>query len=843
MGALRKDLAFAVRMLRKQPLFALTAAVTLALGIGATTAIFSVVHAVLLRPLPYKDEGRLVLVWMDLRARNQVDFPIAPGDFADLRQHVTQFEGLAVVLTFRQAAAGDSSHPPEQIHAGIATPNLFSLLGSRVIFGRDFTDADGTPPPPPTLPAAPAAAQPAAGQAQAAPAPPPQPPPLAILSYEFWQRRFGGDPSVVGRVVDLGGPRFDVIGILQPGFELLFPPRANVERTPDIWTPIRINFANDLLRTNLLGNVIGRLKPGVRLAEAQAQVDALNVDLRKRFSIKETSGQYLRLEPMRTNLVAEVRPSLVALMGAVVFVLLIACANVANLLLVRASARERELAVRAALGGSRWQLVRQMLSESLVLAGAGAGLGLGLAWLGIRLLLAIGPANLPRIGHVEIDLTVLGVTALATIASAVLFGLLPAIHASRPDVMEVLRKTGRASSLGSGRWVRSGVVMAEVALAFVLLVGSGLMLRSFVALQHADPGYEPSGLLTFLVPNLQARAPGAATATMRALRDHLGAIPGVTGVTAASPFPLDGRDGNAFARYGRESALADPSRFQQATVFTVLPGYFELMRTRLVEGRTFTEVDNNADAKLVVVDTRLVAKMFPNESPIGKQLLVRIRTNDPETFQIIGVVAHERTPSLASDGREEIFCTDGLLGPGRATRWAIRTTGDPTALVAAVRAEIAKVNPKIGIFEVQPLMTLVDKARASTQFALILIGIFGGMAAVLTAVGLYGVISTVVRQRTAEIGVRMAFGAASGEIFGLIVGYGLRLSAAGIVIGFVSAFFLTQVMASLLIGVKPTDPPTFGAIAVGFFVVASLACSLPALRAARLDPNVALRDE
>jgi putative ABC transport system permease protein len=335
----------------------------------------------------------------------------------------------------------------------------------------------------------------------------------------------------------------------------------------------------------------------------------------------------------------------------------------------------------------------------------------------------------------------------------------------------------------------------------------------------------------------------AAAETMHDLTQRFRSLPGVTGVTAANPFPLDGRDVNAFVRYGREIAMSDPSKFQQATLFFVLPGYFEMMGTRLVSGRTFTDTDNNPGAKYIVIDRRLAAKVFPDESPLGKTLLVRFRTDQPEPFEIIGVVAHERSTVLSADGREEIFAADGLVGPGAANRWAIRTSGDPSALVPLVRAEVAKVNPLISLFEIQPLTTYVEKAQAQTRFALILIGVFAGIAVVLTAVGLYGVISTVVRMRTAEIGVRMAFGAPSRRIFSLIVGYGLRLSAAGIAIGLVSAFFLTQVIASLLVGVKPTDPLTFLTIAAGFFAVASLACSVPAFRASRLDPNVALRDE
>jgi putative ABC transport system permease protein len=829
---LARDLGYAARTMRKNPAFAATALITIALGIGVSTAIFSVVNTVLLRPLPYAEAERLTLIWGDMRNRNVKDFPFPPGDFADLRKEATMFEGFAGVQTFRQSIAGDEVDraEPEQISAGAVTTNFFSLLGARIALGRDFTEADGVPQPPPPPP----------GPNNAAPANQPPPPAIVILSHEFWQRRFGSDPNMIGRSIDLGGGRAQVIGVLAPGFELLFPPDTNIDRHPQLWTAMRVDFENGS-RINVFLRVIGKLKPGVTLQQAQVQLDGIAAELRQRFPIKQTAGLHFRLEPMYEDLVADVRPAILALMGAVMFVLLIACANVANLLLVRASWREREFAVRAALGGSRWRLVRQMLAESLLLGGGGALLGLLLAKLGIDLLLLVAPENLPRIDAIAIDWRVLSFTTLAALVAAVVFGIAPALRASRPNVMEVLRRGGRTAGLGGGRLLRNSVVMVEVALSFVLLIGSGLMMRSFMTLLGTDPGYDPNHVLTFFIPNVRAQGEDGRTAFMRNLRERLRALPGVQAVTATNPLPLDGRVVNA--RWGTEEARSNPGAFQQANVHIVLPGYFEAMHTRLIEGRTFTEADNTPEAKVIVVDQRLAAKAFPNQSAVGRRLLSRVRTDEPELYEIIGVVAHQRHNSLAADGREAIFFTDGYIGSGAANRWVIRTDGDPTALAAAVRTEVARLNPLVAVAEVQPMLAFVERARAQTRFALVLIGVFAGIAVILAAVGLYGVLSTVVRQRTAEIGVRMALGATPSLIFRSMVGQGLRLSGAGIGLGLVAAYALTRLMTSMLVGVTPTDPLTFVTIAAFFFGIAAVASWLPARRAAGLDPTIALRDE
>jgi putative ABC transport system permease protein len=832
-----RDLALALRTLRKQPAFAVTAIVTIALGIGATTAIFSVVNAVLLRPLPYNDAQRLGTLWSDLRARNVKDFPLPPGDFYDIRTTTTLFDGFAAVTSFRPTIGGDGRGDSEQVSGAAVTTNLFDMLGHRTVIGRGFIDDDGRPQPAP--PPTPAGQQPPAPGAAAPPQPPPLPT-IAVLSNEFWQRRYGGDQSIVGKTIEFGNGRADIVGVLAPGFELLFPPGTNVDPRPDIMVANRVNFETGS-RNNVSLRVVAKLKPGVTFQQAQAELDQLSADLRKRFPIKQTSNMNLRLEPMDDDLVADVRPQLMALMGAVVFVLLIACANVANLLLVRASSRERELAVRAAIGGSRWRLVRQLVAESLVLAILGGVVGLWLAQSGLDALIQLAPVALPRAAAVSIDGAVLAFTAIAAFLAALIFGIAPAWRASRPDLMEVLRSSGRLVGSGSTRWLRDGAVIAEVSLAFVLLVGSGLMIRTFIALQNADPGFDPKGVLTFIIQNNRARGAEERHTFQRTTLERLKALPGVIDATSAGPIPLDG--GNSLARYGPLEAATDPAKFQQAIAHFVQPGYFEFARTPIVAGRAFTEADNRFDVKVIIIDDLLAARLFPTGNAVGQRMLARVVTDEAESFEVIGVSKHQRHTTMMDAGREGMFFTDGYSQFGAAFRWAVRTSGDPNALAGTVRNAMAQQDARLLLTEVQPWQTYLDQAIAPTRFALILIGIFGAIAAVLALVGLYGVLATTVRQRTTEIGVRMAFGAQRSNIVKLIVGQGLGLSGAGIVVGIAAAAALTRVMSSLLVGVSATDPLTFAAIAIGFAIVAAIAAWIPARRAAGLDPQVALRDE
>jgi predicted permease len=826
-----KDLSFAFRTLRRSPVFTIAAALTIALGIGASTAIFSVANAVLLRPLPYKDPERLAVMYMDLRVRNSLAMPLSNENYTDIKNGSKgSFEDMAAFRTFRQVLpAADGS--PEQIRLASVTVNFFRLMGASIARGRDFQEADGLPQPQPALP------QPGAA------APPPGPPPLpiyAILSHEYWQRRYGRDPAVIGQRLP-NGPKPEIVGILAPGFELFFPPGTNVEQKPDVWIANRLNY-NNANRNTFGQRPVGRLKPGVSLARAQEEVEAVAAKIREDFPISKGAGFYARLEPMHKTLVEEVRPAILALMGAVIFLLLIACANVANLLLVRASLRAPELAMRSALGAGRWRVVRQMLAEAFLLTLLGALVGVGLAWAGVRQLIAIAPANLPRLESIRLDPFVLAFTAAIALVAAFIFGMVPAWSAFRMDLMTALGGSGRTAGLrGGGRMFRNAIVVIEVALCFVLLVGSGLMFRSFLELQRIDPGYDPRNLLTFQLLNGR---PGPRPAELlqsigNQIVEKLRAIPGVQSVTASFPYPLGGDFSTI--RWGLGDALADPTKFQAVDWQVVRPGYFEALRTPLVAGRTFTEADNDPKRNLVVVDQFLAQKAFPNENAVGKRILIRIRTPEPEWVEIIGVVGHQRVTSLADAGREQVYFADGFLGFG-ANRYAVRAAGDPSQIAGPVRDAVKQVDPMLLVAELQPMDALVWKAQAGTRFSLMLIGVFALMAALLVSVGLYGVLSTVVRQRTAEIGVRMALGASPSTILRFVVGHGLRLSAAGIVVGFLAALALTRGMTTMLVGVRPTDPLTFAGMGVVFFVIAALSSWLPARRAAGLDPTQALRE-
>jgi predicted permease len=838
-----QDLKFAGRGLRKSPIFTLTAVLTIALGVGASTAIFSVTSAVLLKPLPYKNPGQLVVACSDFDVRHVRDFPFSNEDFIDLRDATTNvFQGMAGVFTFKDILPLDDG-TPEQVRLAFVTTNFFDLIGAKIAYGRDFTPQDGLPQPPP----------PAPGTAQSG-TPPPRLPVMAILSNEYFQRRYGGNTAVIGRSITTQG-QFSplIVGVLAPHFQLYFPPEAETEADPEVWIANRLNYDNKN-RNSVSIHAVARLKDGVSLMAAQAAADNVAAEARKNFLIERTAGYAIRVEPLKQHLVSQVQPTIVALMGAVIFLLLIACSNVANLLLVRASLRERELAVRAAMGASRWYLARQMLTEAVLLAGLGAAGGLAFAWAGIHELLAVAPANLPRMDTIQIDAPVLVFTVVAALAAAAIFGLVSAWRPSRPNVASVLGGSSRNEGLTSGGLLRKLVVVIEVALCFVLLVGSGLMLRSFRDLEQIDPGFDPHGLLELqLLGNIGGQTSASRAAAVRQIQERLRGIPGVQSVTATDKFPLDG--GFSPSRWGTMDAQGDASKFQAMDGEFVLPGYFETMHIPLLAGRTFTDADNtaipdavlqskspgNAGHNVVLIDQDLAKKAFPHELAVGKQILIRNRTPEAEPVEVIGVVAHTREESLSVPGREQVYFTDSFVGSGIVQEWAIRTSSNAAKYGNDIRAVIKEINPHLLIAEVQPAEALVDRAQAGTRFSLLLIGVFAVIAVVLAAVGLYGVLSTVVRQRTAEIGVRIALGAQSSRIFKLVVGQGLRLTGVGIVAGLIAAFVLTRLMTTMLVGVKATDPATFATMTILFFTIAAVSSWVPAWRAASVDPNQALR--
>lgn len=827
-----QDLFFAARALRKSPVFTLTAAITIALGVGASTAIFSVTNAVLLRPLPYKNPDQLVIIPTDMRNRGVKDFPFSTEIFIDVRDATKkEFQDLAGVFTFPSTFTSEDG-TPELANVGIVTTNYFRVLGARFAYGRDFTSDDGLPQPPPPAPGA-----------QTNGPPPPRLPVIGVISYEYFERRFGGDISILNQSPLNKGKPFSpvIVGVLAPGFRLYFPASSEILPKPDIYIANRLRYDN-ANRLSVSMRVIGRLQPGVTSREAQAAVDQAAAEQRKIAPILNTAGLALRVVPMQKQFTSEVRPAILALMGAVIFLWLIACSNVANLLLVRASMRQRELAIRSAIGAGWWHLARQILSEAALLAAIGAVGGLGIAWLGIHELLVIAPANLPRLDSIRIDSTVLVFTVVASLTAAIVFGLAPAWRSARPDVMMILRGISRSEGLQSGGLSRKLVVGAEVALAYVLLIGSGLMFRSFLALQRVDPGYNPHGLLTFQLQSdrfLQTQPERAVAA--RQIEERLRAIPGVQAVASSSPFPLTG--GYSPIRWGLEDAIADASKFKACDPIVVLPGYFETMGTPLLEGRTFTEDDNEPKRDYVVVDKILADRAFPGQSAVGKRILIRIVTPEPVWVQIIGVVAHERGVTLAEPGRENVYFTDAYLGSGGTNFWAIRRATNPASYENEVRQALKQLDPHLLVTDMMPMEDVIVKAQAGTRFSLMLIGAFAVIAAILAGVGLYGVLATVVRQRTSEIGIRMALGAKPGNIFQLVVGQGLRLTAIGVALGLFAAFALTREMSSMLVGIKATDPLTFVTMAIVFFLIAAASSWIPAWRASRVDPNTALLEQ
>ena len=833
MDALIKDITYSARTLRKTPGFTSVAAFTIALGIGACTAVFSVVNGVLLRPLPYADPERLVLIWSELRTRNVLDFPTPIPDLRDIRQTSTTLEGAAGMFQPGRVAISGDDGEPEQVRTVGATANIFQVLGVRMALGRDFNEADGTPlapPPPPT----------AGGTVQVVP-----PAPIAaILSHRLWQRRYGGDPGVIGKIIRFGNGRAEVVGVLPPDFDLLFPPRTGIEPNADIWTALRLNFDTAARNTGAL-RLIGRLKGGVTLTEAQADFDNISAALREAWPPKKNVNLRLRVVGMHDDIVSGVRRLVLALFGAVLFVLLIACANVANLLLVRSAERQREYVIRSAIGGGRGRLVRQMLIETIMLAGLGGVGGVALAYAGVDLLAAMAPPRLPRLADIRLDGAVLAFSVAATLLTALICGLVPALRASKQNAADIVRAS--TPGLRAGRRLRYAVVLAEVALSFALLVGSGLMIRSFLALQRVDPGYDPNQILTFFKPPARP-TPEARNTFMRQVEERLRALPGVVAVGAAGPFPLDG-GGSNIPWATEEAGSADPSAFRQANFHIVTPGYFEMMRSRVLQGRTFTPADNTAgQTPKVVIDDMVAARAYPDGSAVGRWLLVRNLfgggPNAPTNVrvEIIGVVAHHRHETMTEPGREGIFFVEAATGFG-VPRWGVRTSGDPEAQAHAVAAAVAEVDPLIPIAEVQPMQAFVDKANGPMRFAASLIAIFGVVAVVLAAIGLYGVLATAVRQRTAEIGIRMVCGAHPRGIFRLVLGEGLRLSVLGIILGLAIAFSLTGLIRSMLVATTPTDPVTFAAITLLFLVVVAVSAIAPALRASRVDPVVAIRQE
>jgi putative ABC transport system permease protein len=811
MSTVLQDVRYALRMFLKSPGFALVALVALALGIGANTAIFSVVNAVMLRALPYSNADRLVVLWEHNRQGNNRHNVLSPANFMQWREDAKSFEEMAAFYDARLNLTGEGD--PEEIPTQVTSANLFRLLGNEAAIGRTFTDEDAEP-----------------GKDN-----------VTVISHGLWQRRFGGAHDVVGKTLTLNGESITILGVMPEDFRWFIKENSLVGKPAELWLPIKF----DERYRNSSGRFISaaaRLKDGVSVEQAQAELSGIAARLERERPQRNT-GWGATVVPVREQFAGEIKTALLVLLGAVAFVLLIACANVANLMLARATARQKEIAIRAAMGAGRLRVARQLLTESVLLALAGGALGLLLALWGVDALVALSPPNLIGSEGVGISLPVLGFTFAVSLLTGVVFGLAPALEASRFNLNDSLKESGKSNSGSSrGRRVRNVFVVAQVALALVLLVGAGLMIRSFSRLQSVDPGFDPQGLLTMRVqlPGAKYKENTQRVAFFREAVERLRSLPGVraAGVVSYLPFASLGARTD-FAVEGRPEAL--PGQEPGTDVRVTDENYFAAMNIPVLRGRTFTTQEATEDRKVVVINEAMARKYFPNEDPIGKRLIVQMKA-EPEPTEIIGIVRDAKYDKLEGETYPMVYWTHPQLAYTTMTL-VVRTAGNPTALAAAAQREIQAIDKDQPIADVRTMEAWVDESVSRARFGTMLLAVFAGVALVLAAVGIYGVMSYSVTQRTHEIGIRIALGAQTKDVLRLVVGQGMTLIVIGVVVGLAAAYALTRVMSSMLYSVSATDPTTFVGISALLAFIALLACYIPARRATRVDPMVALRYE
>jgi putative ABC transport system permease protein len=819
MGDFRNDLRYSLRMLIANPAFTLTAIAALALGIGANTAIFTVVDTVLHKPLTYPEPERLVQ-FMNIFADG--NNPVAsPVNFNTWRTQTSIVQDVAA-YDFGGPGFNLTGSVPEQVHGIHVSEAYFRLFGAPVMLGRTFTPQEDSP-----------------NGAH-----------VVVIGYGFWQRKFGGNRQIVGSSISLSNEAYTIIGVLGPSFA--------TDPPADIWVPFQLDPNSTNLGHYFL--TAGRLKPGVTLAQASAQLKLAADQYRRRYPDDMDPKSGFGVQPLRDSIVAGARSSLLILLGAVGFVLLIACANVANLLLVRATGRKREFAIRAAMGAGRARIVRQLLTESIVLSLTGGIVGLILGYIGVRALLAVSPAGLPRIGEhgsgVGVDWRVLAFTLGISLLTGIVFGLAPAIGASRPDLNSTLKESSNRSGTGFRQSkARSLLVISEVSLALVLLIGAALLIRTFVALRHVNPGFDPHNVLTLqmsLTGDQFKKTAGVAHVAHDG-RERLNAIPGVEASSFTCCLPLEGGYGLPFNIMGRAPEPKSPWS-GGAGWMSASPGYFSVFRIPILRGRDFTEQDDGAAPGVVIINETLAKKYWPKQDPIGQQILIG-KGVGPQFVenprQIIGVASDIRDGGLNNDPRPLMIVpsaqvTDGMtalnsgIGP---MVWLVRTHGDPRQYIAAVTEQLRQASGGFPVAEVRPMTEVVVQSTARQDFNMLLLIIFGASALILAAIGIYGLMAYSVQQRTQEIGIRMALGADRARIRKLVVWHGMRLAIVGVILGVGAAFGLTRFIASFLFGVKSWDPLVFVTVPVLLSGVALLAVWLPATRASRLDPQQALRIE
>jgi len=804
MEAIFKDMRYGVRSLGKHPGFTAVAVITLALGIGANTAIFSVVNAVLLKPLPFSDPERLVWVW-DTHPQ-LAKIPTSLPDFLGWKEQNRSFEHLAAFTSgkmFVDAGDGTTDTP-----IALVTPELFSVFQVSPILGRTFTEEE-------TLP----------GRFR-----------VAVLSHAMWQSRFGSDPNVTARTIQLNGAAYTIIGVMPPGFS--YPDRA------ELWRPLPIDPAKLDPGPHYL-KVVGRLKPGVTLAQAQADMSIIAARLSQQ-NREKNAGHGVKLERLTNVVVGDIGLALYVLLGAVGFVLLIACANLANLMLARVGARQKEIAVRTALGASRLRIVRQLLIESIMLAIVGGLVGLLLAFWAVSWVVSLSADTIPRVHEISVDPRVAGFTLLVSVLTGLLFGLAPAIQVSRPDLTDALKESGRSTAGLRRNRLRSTLVVSEVALSLVLLVGAGLMIRSFAKLNQVDPGFKPAQVMTLGVSLLRTKYPEdeqVAQAYSQIL-EHAAAVPGVESVAAISDLPLTGSNiSDSFTIEGRPPIAKETEPSTEYHIVT--PRYFESMGIPLLSGRDFAQNDTRQSPNVVVINDVFARRHFVGENPLGHRLKLQGQERDP--LVIIGVVGNVRQLGLDERLTPELYVPllQDPLSPDyqRSMTLVVRSKSDPGAIAGSLRAAVTSVDKSLPVYELKPMTEHLRDSLARRRFNLILLTVFSCVALALAAVGIYGVISYGVTQRTHEMGIRMALGAKPRDVLSLVVRQAMLLALGGVGIGLLASWALTRLMKGLLFSVSVTDPMTFVAIAVLMTLIALLACLIPALRATRVDPLVALRYE
>lgn len=822
--SLRQDLVYAARTLRKNPLFTATAVAALALGIGANTAIFSVVRAVLLSSLPYAQPERLVKVWGQFTRDSLPQLSFSDPEVFELSDTNRSFDSMAAYYIGGGANLGSDDTGPQRITRAFSTAGLFPLLGVKPVVGRVYTPEEDQP-----------------GRSQ-----------VALISFGLWRSLYAGDPNIAGKTMRLNGRPFTIVGVLPEGF--YFGGESQV------WTPLALDRANPGNRGSHSWQVIARLKPGTNIAQTQADLRGFADRLSERFpnNYGRDKGWGMYAVPLREELVGQIRPALVILMSAAGFVLLIACANIANLLLVRASAREKEMAIRTALGAGRWRTIRQLLTESTVLALIGSGAGLALGALGLFAIRGVAANVLPHVGKVELDATVLWSTLAAAVFTGILFGFAPAIRLARPGLHGSMQESARGASGGrGGRRLRNAFVVAEIAFSLMLVTGAGLAIRGFSQLMRVDPGFRTDHILTFRMSLPAVTYPAGAPVTRfyEQVLDRVRAIPGVQTAGAISHLPMGNTysSGSLFVESSNSRTLlhvpTQPYGFLETDQRFVTTGFFDAMKTPLVAGRGFTAADAAGAPTVAIVDSKFAAEIWPGQNPLQQHVAIAMdRTANPPRpiwCTVVGVVAHMRNYGLDTVGRVQAYFPQAQapFDNARTMTVAIRTGSDPASIINSAREQVLAVDRSEPVFDVHTMDEVVASTLDERRLSLNLLALFAGVAGVLAAIGVYGVMAFGVSQRRRELGIRMALGAQPGDVQRMVIADGVRLGLLGIGVGLIGAFSLASYMAPLIYGIGTHDPITFAVVPVVLLVVALSASWAPALRASHVDPVGVLRQE